>query len=314
MPSTMEALSGLVPATITPFTPEEVLDEPSLRRYLGWLAGFDIGGVVMHADSGEAHMLSADERVRITSIAVEVLGGHCPVIAGLAAQSTANTVAEGRRLRDAGADGFLVFPPMAFYGKPLPPELPERYYSTIAEGVGLPLVAFQLLDALGGVEYSPETLRRILRIDQVVAIKEASFDAMKFRATLDLVRDLPRSVSVLSGNDPFIYESLLMGADGCLIGFGTIAVSQQVQLCRAIAERDYTRAEKLADVVRPLNQAVFASPVRDYRARLKTALAALAVIDSDTVRAPLVPTPESYKPALIEALRVAEDTVPVPKR
>lgn len=312
MARSMEALSGLVPATITPFTPTEEVDEPSLRRYLEWLGGFDLGGVVMHADSGEVHALSADERVRVTAVTAEVLGGRIPVIAGLSAQSTASAVTEGRRLREAGADGLMVFPPVAFYGRPLPPELPEGYYRAIGEQVGLPLVAFQLLDALGGVEYSPEALRRILQIPQVVALKEASFDAMKFRATLglvrNLVRDLPRRISLLSGNDPFIYESLLMGADGCLIGFGTIAVAQQAQLCRAVAERDYAGAEKITEALRPLNEAVFASPVRDYRARLKTALVTLGVIASDTVRAPLVTTAESQRSALVDALRAAGET------
>lgn len=313
MPSTFATLNGLIPATITPFTPDEELDMPSLRHYLGWLGGFDLGGVVMHADSGEVHALSVDERVRITATAVEILGGRCPVISGLAAQSTAEAVRQGKRLRDAGADAFLVFPPMAFYGQPLPPELPERYYRTIGDEVGLPLVAFQLLDVLGGVEYTPEALRRILQIDQVVAIKEASFDAMKFRAALGLVKDLPRKVSMLTGNDPFIYESLLMGADGCLIGFGTVAVAQQVRLCQAVADRDFATAEKIAEAIWPLNEAVFASPVRDYRARMKTVLAALEVIESDGMRAPLVPTPPGEKPALLDALRAAGDTVPLQK-
>jgi 4-hydroxy-tetrahydrodipicolinate synthase len=297
----LNALRGLIPATITPFRSDESLDVDSLRRYLAWLGGFDLGGVVMHADSGEVHALSNDERTEITAVTAEVLGGRIPVIAGLAAQSTTSAVAEGKRLKDAGADAFLVFPPMAFYGKPLPADLPERYYKTIADEVGLPLVAFQLLDALGGVEYSPDALRRILAIEHVVAIKEASFDAMKFRTTLGVARDLPRRISLLTGNDPFIYESLLMGSDGCLIGFGTVAVAQQVEMIEAVKTRDYDRAEKLVEAVRPLNETVFGSPVRNYRARLKTVLAELDVIDTDHVRGPLVRTAEIEKPALIDA-------------
>lgn len=300
-PSTIDSLSGLIPATITPFTPEGDLDEQSLRHYLGWLGQQGVGGVVMHADSGEVHALSQEERIRVTTVAAEVLGGRVPVIAGLAAQSTAAAVHDGMELRAAGADGLMVFPPIAFYGASLPPELPETYYRTIGTEVGLPLVAFQLLAALGGVEYSPETLRRILAVEQVVALKEASFDALKFRATLGLVRSLPRPISLLTGNDPFIYESLLMGADGALIGFGTLAPAVQVRQHQAVAERDFTLAAKLTEQLQPLNDAVFASPVRDYRARTKVALAMQGVIDNATVRAPLT----SPAQAEIDAIRIA---------
>jgi 4-hydroxy-tetrahydrodipicolinate synthase len=308
----LTSLSGLIPATITPFTADGALDEVSLRRYLEWLGTFDLGGVVMHADSGEVHTLSPGERERVTTIAVEVLGGRIPVIAGLATQSTAEAVEAGLRLREAGADALMVFPPLAFLGSPLPAELPEKYYRVIADQVGLPLVAFQLLAALGGVEYSPDALRRILAIEQVVAIKEASFDAMKYRATLSLVRSLPRPLSLLTGNDPFVYESLLMGADGALIGFGSLAPGLQVELCRAVTERDYERAESLTRALQPLNEAAFAAPVRDYRGRVKAALAAQDIIGSAAVRAPLQMPPAHDVEAVVQALRTAESTGLVP--
>src|SRR5919202_1270087 len=186
-------LRGIIPATVTPFMPDGSLDEQGLRRYLTWLEEQDVHGVTVHADTGEANTLTPEERVRITGIAAEVLGG----------------------------------------------KIPEAYYGAIAVEVGLPLVAFQLLSALGGVEYTPEALRRILLIDSVIAIKEATFDALKFRSTMKLVRALPREISFLSGNDNFIYESLVLGADGCLIGFGTLACREQVQMYEAVQARDF---------------------------------------------------------------------------
>jgi 4-hydroxy-tetrahydrodipicolinate synthase len=291
-------LHGIIPATVTPFMPDGSLDEQGLRRYLTWLEEQDVHGVTVHADTGEANTLTPEERVKITGIAAEVLG-KIPVVACLFAQSTAEAVELGRRHREAGADALMIFPPMAFYGTPLPPEIPEAYYATIADEVGLPLVAFQLLSALGGVEYTPEALRRILMIDSVMAIKEATFDALRFRSTMTLVRALPREISFLSGNDTFIYESLVLGADGCLIGFGTLACREQVEMYEAVQARDFARAENIAEQLRPLNEAIFAPPVRNYRARTKEVLAMQGIIEYAGVRRPL----PALSPEEVEAVR-----------
>ena len=80
----------------------------------------------------------------------------------------------------AGADGLVVFPIPAFAGEPLAPEVPYQYHRAIAEPSPLPMVLFQLQPALAGVLFSRETLLRLIEIPNVVAIKEASFDAVRF--------------------------------------------------------------------------------------------------------------------------------------
>jgi 4-hydroxy-tetrahydrodipicolinate synthase len=107
--------------------------------------------------------------------------------------------------------------------------LPFQYHAAIARATGLPLVLFQLQPALGGVIFQPDVLKKLLEIDEVVAIKEASFDRRCFAETARLLATAPRRVALLTGNDNFILESFLGGADGALIGFGTIAIAEQVR-------------------------------------------------------------------------------------
>jgi hypothetical protein len=80
-----------------------------------------------------------------------------------------------------------------------------------------------MLIEVDGVECIAEAWLRSFMIDVVMVIKEAPFDASKLQSTMRLVRALPSEVSFLLGNELFIYESLALGADGCLIGFGTLA-------------------------------------------------------------------------------------------
>lgn len=299
-------LGGILAAIVTPFEDDGSLDESTLRSYLEWLAEQGVHAAVVHADSGEGHALTPDERERVTAVSAEVLGGRIPVVAGLIAQSTEEAVRLGKRDRDAGADALMVFPPTSFLGTPLPPEVPLGYYGALAADVGLPLVAFQLQAALGGVEYSPEALEQILAIDEVVAIKESTFDALKFRTTMQLVRSVAPDVAFLSGNDNFIFESLALGADGCLIGFGTVACRQQVDMYESTRNYDFERGAKIAKQLDPLIKAVFDPPIRNYRARLKHVLELQGVLKNTVVRRPLPPLPDEEADAVRAALEGAD--------
>jgi len=144
-----------------------------------------------------------------------------------------------------------------------------------------------------------------MSVDGVVAIKEASFDAKRFVETARLVKALPSAPTVLNGNDNFLLEAYLLGAEGALLGFGTLAAHEQVQLHRAARDQDLPRAFELRDMLQPLCDAIFAPPVRDYRARLKHALVRLGVIDGAHIRPPLRPLSKDACDLVDSALKEA---------
>lgn len=299
-------LEGIIPATVLPLTSRHEIDEDSLVEYIRWLAGFGIGGLAVNVDTGEGPHLHRGEKVRVLRAVKEAVGGRVPVIAGLQASFTSQAVEIARETKEAGADGFLVFPISDFAGEPLPPEIPYGYHKAIAEATGVPIVLFQLQKALGGVEYEPECLARLTEIEEVVAIKEASFDALRFLKTLKLVRSASPEVAFLTGNDNFIYESMVMGADGALIGFGTLATDLQVEMFNLVRQSRFEEAGEIAGRVQPLADAIFAPPVRNYRARTKEALVMLGVLRQAHMRPPLTPIGRREREAVREALKKAE--------
>ena len=155
-----------------------------------------------------------------------------PIVAGLAGPSTEAAVSQARDFRAAGADALLVFPIPAYLSQPLDPRVPVAYHEAIAD-VGLPLILFQLQPALAGVNYETDTLQAMAAVEGVVAIKEASFDARRFVDTARLLEQLPRKITLLTGNDNFILESFLLGATGALIGFGAVMTREQVDMIAA---------------------------------------------------------------------------------
>jgi 4-hydroxy-tetrahydrodipicolinate synthase len=297
-------LGGLIPATLLPLTADYQIDEPPLRAYIRWLLSFDgLKALAVNMDTGEGLHLSRDERRRVLEIYAEEVGGRLPLLAGIAAHYTAEAVDLARDASAAGASGLVVFPIPAFAGEPLAPEVPFEYHRAIADAVPLPMVLFQLQPALAGVLFSRETLLRLISIPTVVAIKEASFDAVRFVETRRILGEAPRPIHFLTGNDNFIFESFLLGAQGALIGFGTVAIAEQVEMMNRVQAGDTEGASRLNDaVVKPLADALFASPVRNYRARLKEALRQMRVIPNAHMRPPLLPLDDDERAAVTRAL------------
>jgi len=287
-------LRGIIPATVTPFSEDGQVDLKDLRNYMRWLSRFGIVGVAINVDTGEGLQLYQEERLTIAKEVASTLRGGKAIIAGLGSRFNDEARRSALEYKEAGADALLVFPIPAFAGSPLPPEVPLSYHQAAASA-GLPLVLFQLQSALGGVQYDKATLARLSQLEAVVAIKEASFDAKKFLETVRTLRQLERKILVLTGNDSFIYESFLMGAEGALIGFGTLATDMQVEMHTKAARGDLGDAQEIWERLLPLEEAIFAPPVRDYRARTKEALAMMGVIRNTYVRPPLTPITSEEK-------------------
>ncbi len=279
-------LDGLIPATVLPMNADGRIDEPALRQYIAWVAEQGPVALAINVDTGEGPHLTHDEKVRVLQIVGDVT--DLPIVAGLAGPSTEAAVRQARDFQAAGADALLCFPIPAYLSAPLNPRVPVEYHEAVAE-VGLPLILFQLQPSLAGVNFDTETLQAMAQVEGVVAIKEASFDARRFIDTARLLEQLPRKITLLTGNDNFILESFLLGATGALIGFGAVMTREQVDMIAAWQRGDTETAMALGRRVQRLADVVFAAPVGDYRVRLKECLKILGVLENATVRRPLLP-------------------------
>jgi len=292
-------LDGLIPATVLPMHADGSIDEPALRSYIAWVVEQGPVALAINVDTGEGPHLTHDEKVRILQVVREVT--DIPIVAGLAGPSTAAAVRQATDFKAAGADALLVFPIPAYLSEPLDVRVPVRYHEAIAQ-VGLPMILFQLQPALAGLNFDPDTLRAMASVDGVIAIKEASFDARRFVDTAALLADLPRPITLLTGNDNFILESFMLGATGALIGFGAVMTREQVDMIDAWKAGRIDEARALGRRVQRLADVVFAKPVGDYRVRLKECLRILGVIEAAHVRLPLMPIDDEERAYLAGVL------------
>jgi 4-hydroxy-tetrahydrodipicolinate synthase len=278
--------SGIVAAPFLPMLPDHSIDWTSLRSYIAWIAAQKPTAIAMNMDASEGPSLDRDEQLAILRTCKEMIGGACPLFSGLISGSTRDAVGWGRELKVAGADGLAVFPPFpTFLGNPVPAEMIYRYHKDIADGVDLPLVAFQFPKAFGP-DFPPETLERLATIPQVIGLKEASFDTTKTVETIAAARALPRKLGILTGSDTFICEAMVMGCDGALIGFAGTATAQLIDMHRAVVARNFEHAFAIWDRLGPLARYCWRAPIRDYRPRMKEVLKLQGLIAHATVRPP----------------------------
>jgi 4-hydroxy-tetrahydrodipicolinate synthase len=83
----MNKLGGTFTVMVTPFTPDEQLDEKGFRENIDWYIEEGIHGVICLGSTGEFANLSIEERRLVIDLTVDQVKGRVPIIAGTAANS-----------------------------------------------------------------------------------------------------------------------------------------------------------------------------------------------------------------------------------
>jgi 4-hydroxy-tetrahydrodipicolinate synthase len=298
--------SGIMPANILPFRADLSIDEAAYRGHLRWLADTrGVTGIVANGHAAEVSSLSREERKRALAIAVDEVGGACPVVAGVYSDGTQEAVELARDARALGAAGVLVFPPTLFmWGAQLKPDMVVRHFSEVAAKADLPIVVFVYPPA-SGIGYAPETLARLAEIPQVAAVKDWSNEIVAFEANLRALRSTGRPVAMLSSFTMSLMSSFLLGADGAISGMGSVTADLQSELFAACQKGDLEGARRLNDRLEPLVRVFYAPPFVDMHNRMKEALVLLGRIPAAHVRPPLTPVGQAERQAIGRALVAA---------
>ena len=169
-------------------------------------------------------------------------------------------------------------------------------------GRELPVIAFYLYEAAGGVAYDDATLHAILELPQVVGIKVATLDSiMTFQRIAALIRSHPDKV-LITGEDRFYGYSVMAGATAALIGMGAALPDAQAELLQAFRDRQWERFVTLSALCDRLAQATFVEPMEGYIRRMLWAAAAEGAIPREACDDP-------WGPALPEREREIVDQV-----
>ena len=265
---------GLIPAVPVPFR-NGAIAEDAQRVYAQWMARQPVPGVAVWAHTGRGPHLSPEQRNRVLAAWRAALPDRI-VVAG------ATSIEMAREAQRGGADALLAFPRR---------DDPVAYHQALSRD--LPVIAFYLYEAAGGVAYDNPTLHRILRLPGVIGIKVATLDSvMTFQRIAGLLREYPGKL-LITGEDRFLGYSLAMGAQAALIGMGAALTDLHATLLRAYRTREFAAFVRLSGVCDRLAQAIFVPPMEGYVRRLLWALAADGVLPEDACEDPWGPPLDS---------------------
>jgi len=263
------------------------IDFAAQRAYASWMARQPVAGVAVWAHTGRGPHLSADQRRVVLEEWRAALTGRV-VVAG------ANGPTMARDAKRGGADALLAFPVR---------ENAVVYHDELSQE--LPVIAFYLYEAAGGVNYDDKTLHGILSLPGVVGIKVATLDSiMTFQRIAALMRDHPDKL-LITGEDRFLGYSLMMGARAALIGMGAALTDLQAALLDTFS-KDTNAFQRLSTQIDAFSQATFTEPMEGYIRRMLWALAADGVIPDDACDDPWGPQlPAAEREAVRRAVREA---------
>ncbi|MCC6267031.1 MAG: 4-hydroxy-tetrahydrodipicolinate synthase [Dehalococcoidia bacterium] len=237
----MPELGRLLTAMVTPYTPGGEVDYAHARRLATHLVRSGNDGLVLAGTTGEAPLLSDEEKFRLWSEVKQELGDSATVVAGAGTNDTRHSIHLSHEAERAGVDGILAVVP--YYLKP-PQEGIFQHFRAIAESTRLPVIVYNV-PGRTGINMTVETVLRCSEIPNIVGDKEANGDLAHSAAIMEAAPDF----KIWSGNDNDNFHLWCMGAWGAISVTSHIVASQQQQMLRFIHEG---RLSEAAAIHRPL--------------------------------------------------------------
>ncbi|MCL2179019.1 MAG: 4-hydroxy-tetrahydrodipicolinate synthase [Proteobacteria bacterium] len=289
----MRTFEGVMTALATPFRNGK-LDEAAYEKLVDYQLENAVSGLVSVGTTGETPTLSEEEQRRLISICVKKAEGKAAVIAGAGSYSTEKTLLNVKRVRDLGADGALVVTP--YYNRPTQRCLIEHYKAIAKANRGFPLIAYNV-PTRTGVDILPDTLKALCEEEEVVALKEASGSGSCARM-LELVEKCGKRLTLLSGDDGFVWPCMASGGRGVISVSSNVAPKHMGMLVEAALRGDGQQALKMQLQMAPLHRALSqeANPIP-----VKKALHLMGFF-ADEMRLPLLPLSPQFHAPLNEAL------------
>jgi len=278
-------------AMVTPFDKKGHIDFAKTTQLVNYLLGNGTESLVVAGTTGESPTLSKEEKLALFNHVVKVVNKRVPVIAGTGSNNTYASVELTKKAEQLGVDAIMVVSP--YYNKPNQEGMYE-HFKVIAEATSLPMMIYNI-PSRSVVTIQPETVIRLSKIPNIVAVKEASGD---LNAMAHIIANTADDFVLYSGDDSITLPVLSIGGAG-VVSVASHVVGKQIQeMVKAFFAGENATAAKLHQQMLPLVQGLFAAP---SPAPVKTALQVNG-LDVGSVRLPLVGLTEQERSKLISLL------------
>jgi len=244
---TWQIPDGIYTALVTPFKNGEV-DREAWQRLVQRQVDAGVAGLVPAGCTGEAAVLTRQEREWLVKTAVELAAGRCAVVAGAGSNSTQLTVQNSRDVLEWGAHAAMLITP--YYNKPQQHGL-MAHYREVARAVDIPIVLYNV-PGRTAVNLMPATAAHLAAEPNIVALKEASGNLEQIEAAIGSC-----DLKVFSGDDGLNFSIFGLGGRGAISVVSNLLPVTMVRMWYAWQNGDVATAWWLFRALDPVVKACF---------------------------------------------------------
>lgn len=238
---------GVIPAMVTPFKEDFSVDYEGIAKNLDYLEKH-VDALVPAGTTGEAATLSYEEHVEVVRYVAET--SKLPVIGGAGSNSTREAIWLAKQVEKAGANAAMLVTP--YYNKPNQEGL-YQHYKAVASEVSIPVIVYNV-PSRTGINTTPELVRRLAEIDNIIGIKEASGNLKQIS---EIIRTTPDDFILLSGDDFLTLPILCLGGKGVISVAANVAPHLMKEMYRAFADGNIEKAAEMHHKLTPLFNVLF---------------------------------------------------------
>ena len=280
-----QTFGKVITAMVTPFDQQGNVNYEMAEKLAVHLVNNGSDSLLVSGTTGESPTLSWSEKCQLFKVVKKAVGNKAKVLAGTGGNSTQHAIEMTQEVAKMGLDGSLQVVP--YYNKP-PQEGLYEHFKKIAETVGnFPIMLYNI-PGRTGTNMSPETTAKLAKIDNIVAIKEASGNleqACKIRRMTD------SSFLIYAGDDFLTLPLLTVGGVGVVSVASHLVGLQMQEMIAAYNQQQGSQASQINVKLFPLFKVLFCT---SNPLPIKAALN-LQGWDVGGVRLPLVSISEKLK-------------------
>lgn len=276
-------------ALITPFN-EKGIDYNKFEELIEWHISEGTDAIVVCGTTGESATLPIEEHKALIKFCVEKVNHRIPVIAGAGSNDTRHAIGTSQYAESVGVDGLLSVVP--YYNKTTQKGL-YAHFEAIANSVKTPIILYNV-PGRTMLDMSPQIVKELSQIDNIVAIKECNFNHVG-----DLRNLCGPDFAIYSGEDDKVLPLIAMGGQGVISVMANIIPKDTHDIYARFMAGDIEGARALQLKVLDLVKALFieASP-----SPIKEAMNTMGM-NVGGCRLPLVPMEPHNKAFLVKALK-----------
>ena len=240
---------GCGTAIVTPFT-EDGVNFEEFKKLIEFQIENEVDAIIVCGTTGEASTMTTEEKKETIKFAIDIIAKRTKVIVGTGSNNTKTAIEMSKFAEESGADGILVVTP--YYNKTTQQGL-IAHYAEIAKSVKLPIIMYSV-PGRTGVNIAPETCKELSKIENIVAIKEASGSISQVAKIASLCQD---DLAIYSGNDDQIIPVLSLGGKGVISVLSNVMPKYTHDMTKKYLEGNVEQATKMQLDVIDLIDALF---------------------------------------------------------